>query len=283
MKNIFIFALILISSINANEGPLQYPEPPQGWEEGDCQSTQIQSPINIPPIVDESIVIDNGNHATIKSLSYSTINSGEVKFDNNHKWTTKELDIGYLNIKLNHTEYKYKIHSFHFHLNSEHRLENKQYPMEMHIVHKNMDPNDKDNANLVVGVLFDYNSEYEDNQFLNDINLSDEKEIKNASFLSLINKDDEFYYYKGSLTTVPCTENVNWIVFKDIKRMSYGQFDKFRKWIENSDTKYYGRGYGNARGPKNLSNRKIYLENSKTKLSSKLKGLKYMKNSENNN
>ena len=283
MKNIFICILILISAINGNEGPLQYPEPPQGWEEGDCQSTQIQSPINIPPIEDESLIIDNGSHATIKSLSYSTINSGEVKFDNNHKWTSKELDIGYINIKLNHTEYKYKLHSIHFHLNSEHRLENKQYPMEMHIVHKNTNLNDKDNANLVIGVLFDYNSEYDDNQFLNDINLSKEKEIKNASILSLINKDDEFYYYKGSLTTVPCTENVNWIVFKDIKHMSYAQFAKFRKWIESSDPTYYGRGYGNARGPKNLSNRQIYLENSKTKLSSKLKGLKYMKNSENNN
>ena len=283
MKNIFVFILILLSAINGNEGPLQYPEPPEGWKEGDCQSTQIQSPINIPPLEDESLIIDNGSHANIMSLSYSTINSGEVKFDNNHKWTSKELDIGYLNIKLNNTEYKYKLHSIHFHFNSEHRLENKQYPMEMHMVHKNMDKNDKNNENLVIGVLFNYNTEYDDNQFLNDIKLAEEKEMKNASILSLINKDDEFYYYKGSLTTVPCTENVNWIVFKDIKHMSYAQFNKFRKWVENSDPKYYGRGYGNARGPKNLSNRQIYLENCKTKLSSKLKRLKYMKNSENNN
>ena len=70
----------------------------------------------------------------------------------------------------------------HFHLNSEHRLENKQYPMEMHIVHKNTNLNDKDNENLVIGVLFDYNSEYDDNQFLNDINLAKEKEMKNLQF-----------------------------------------------------------------------------------------------------
>ena len=93
--------------------------------------------------------------------------------------------------------------------------------MEMHIVYKNTNLNDKNNVNLVIGVLFDYNSEYDDNQFLNDINLPKEKEMENASILSLINKDDEFYYYKGNLTTVPCTENVNWIVFKDIKHISY--------------------------------------------------------------
>ena len=258
--NILLFFLSLISNIYSNEGPLQYPEPAEGWEDGDCQSVQIQSPIDIPSLKDESIVIDNGNHAKIKSLSYSKINSGEVKFDQNHKWTTNELDIGFLEIELNHTLFKYKLHSIHFHLYSEHRIENKQYPMEMHIVHKNMKKDDKLNENLVIGILFDYNND-EENKFLENMNLSSEKKIKDASILNLINKNDEYYYYKGSLTTVPCTENVNWIVFKKIRHMSFNQFNKFRKWVENSNINYYGTGYGNARGPKKLNGRKIFLEN----------------------
>ena len=258
--NILLFFLSLISNIYSNEGPLQYPEPAKGWEDGDCQSVQIQSPIDIPSLKDESIVIDNGNHAKIKSLSYSKINSGEVKFDQNHKWTTNELDIGFLEIELNHTLFKYKLHSIHFHLYSEHRIENKQYPMEMHIVHKNMKKDDKLNENLVIGILFDYNND-EENKFLENMNLSSEKKIKDASILNLINKNDEYYYYKGSLTTVPCTENVNWIVFKKIRHMSFNQFNKFRKWVENSNINYYGTGYGNARGPKKLNGRKIFLEN----------------------
>ena len=258
--NILLFFLSLISNIYSNEGPLQYPEPAEGWEDGDCQSVQIQSPIDIPSLKDESIVIDNGNHAKIKSLSYSKINSGEVKFDKNHKWTTNELDIGFLEIELNHTLFKYKLHSIHFHLYSEHRIENKQYPMEMHIVHKNMKKDDKLNENLVIGILFDYNND-EENKFLENMNLSSEKKIKDASILNLINKNDEYYYYKGSLTTVPCTENVNWIVFKKIRHMSFNQFNKFRKWVENSNINYYGTGYGNARGPKKLNGRKIFLEN----------------------
>ena len=219
MKKIFFLNIIiffsLISFYNGNEGPLQYPEPAGGWEDGDCQSTQIQSPIDIPSIKDESIFIDNGAHAIIKSLSYSTIKSGEVKFDHSHKWTTKELNIGYIEIELNHTIYKYKLHSIHFHLYSEHRIENKQYPMEMHMVHKNMNKNDNESANLVIGVIFDYKNDTE-NQFLKNMSLADEKGIKHASILDLINKRDPFYYYKGSLTSVPCTENVNWIVFKNI-------------------------------------------------------------------
>ena len=132
--------------------------------------------------------------------------------------------------------------------------------MEMHIVHKNTDKNDKQNENLVIGVLFDYKSG-ENNKFLEDMNLATEQKINNASILDLIHKDDEYYYYKGSLTTVPCTENVNWIVFKNIKYMSFSQFNKFKNWIENSDMKYYGTGYGNARGPKRLNGRIVYLKN----------------------
>ena len=257
---IIFYALLLISSVIGNEGPLQYPEPPEGWDDGYCQSLQIQSPIDIPPVEDNSVVIDDGSHAEIKDLVYTNINSGEVKFDHGHKWTTEELDVGYLDIYLNETLYKYKLHSFHFHLYSEHRLQNKQYPMELHLVHKNLNKDDHENENLVIGILFDY-IDGKENKFLKDINLADETKIKSASILNLINKDDTFYYYKGSLTTVPCTENVNWIVFKDVRSMSYNQFKKFKEWVESSNSTSYGVGYGNARGPKRLSNRKIYIEN----------------------
>ena len=257
---IIFYALLLISSVIGNEGPLQYPEPPEGWDDGYCQSLQIQSPIDIPPVEDNSVVIDDGSHAEIKDLVYTVINSGEVKFDHGHKWTTEELDVGYLDIYLNETLYKYKLHSFHFHLYSEHRLQNRQYPMELHLVHKNLNKDDHENENLVIGILFDY-IDGKENKFLKDINLADETKIKSASILNLINKDDTFYYYKGSLTTVPCTENVNWIVFKDVRSMSYNQFKKFKEWVESSNSTSYGVGYGNARGPKRLSNRKIYIEN----------------------
>jgi carbonic anhydrase len=260
LYSIIFYSLLLISSVIGNEGPLQYPEPPEGWDDGYCQSLQIQSPIDIPPVEDNSVVIDDGSHAEIKDLVYTDINSGEVKFDHGHKWTTEELDVGYLDIYLNETLYKYKLHSFHFHLYSEHRLQNKQYPMELHLVHKNLNKDDHENENLVIGILFDY-IDGKENKFLKDINLADETKIKSASILNLINKDDTFYYYKGSLTTVPCTENVNWIVFKDVRSMSYNQFKKFKEWVESSNSTSYGVGYGNARGPKRLSNRKIYIEN----------------------
>ena len=265
ISKLLFYLLLLISYSFANESPLQYPEPPEGWDEGDCKSLQIQSPIDIPSFKDNSVYIDDGSHAKIKSLIYSNIFSGAVKYDKGHKWTTDELDIGYMEIYLNETLYRYKLHSFHFHLYSEHRIQNKQYPMELHIVHKNLNKEDKENANLVIAILFDYKEDKE-NIFLKAINLAEEKKINGASILDLINKNDAFYYYKGSLTTVPCTENVNWIVFKDIKSMSFEQFNKFKNWVEKSNMAYYGVGYGNARGPKRLNGRKIYVENFKEQM-----------------
>ena len=254
--------LLLVASIIANEGPLEYPEPIGGWPHDYCNSTKIQSPIDIPSTKDDSVLIDDGSHAKIISLLYSNINQGIVYYDKGHKWTTDALNVGILEIEINGTLFRYNLSSFHFHLYSEHRIENKQYPMELHFVHTNLDENDEANKHLVIGILFDYKDDKE-NKFLKDINLGDETPIKEASIFDLINKDDTFYYYKGSLTTPSCTEIVNWIVFKDIRSMSYEQFNKFRDWVEHSNMTSYGTGYGNARGPKRLNKREIYLENYK--------------------
>lgn len=262
MSNLSLsFLLSIFFLIKCNEGPLQYPEPAGGWDDGDCKSLNSQSPIDIPPNYDNSVVIDDGDKAKIISMNYSIINSGEVAFDKNHKWTTEELDIGNLIIRLNKTIYNYKVNNIHFHLYSEHRLQNKQFPMEMHIVHKNMNQSDTLNENLVIGVLFDYEKNVK-SEFLENMKLAEEEEINGADIKSIINGNDPFYYYKGGLTTVPCTENVNWIVFKSVHNFSYEQFSKMKKWITSSGDNYYNTGYGNARGPKPINGRNIFFENS---------------------
>ena len=261
MKLLFILISLSLSTfITCNEGPLQYPEPPEGWDDGDCHSFLSASPLDIPPDYDKSVVIDNGSNAKIISLDYKKVTNAKLAFDHSHKWTTAELDAGNLKIELNGKVYNYKLHSIHFHLYSEHRFQNTQYPMEMHMVHKNTDKSDKKNENLVIGVLFDYKNN-KTNDFLEQMEFAKEKAIKEADINSIINKYDSFYYYKGGLTTVPCSENVNWIVFKDIRDFSYKQFKDFSNWVETSGPNYYGTGYGNARGPKPINDRKIYLEN----------------------
>lgn len=258
-----LFFLLLFTYFVECEEPekLMYPEPQGGWLYDSCISTTAQSPIDINPVIKNSIIVDkNHDYAIILSMDYSAIKGTAVKFNGKHSWITGDLDAGSIKLMLNGKEYNYKLKQIHFHLYSEHRLNSTQYPMEMHIVHKNEDTSDKDNENLVLGVLFDYQKDKE-NDFLKDMKFAKEENIDNAELKNIINENDPFFYYKGGLTTPPCTENVNWIVFRKIRQMSISQFNDLKEWVTKSDETYYNNGYGNARTIKPTNERKIYLEN----------------------
>ena len=49
-------------------------------------------------------------------------------------------------------------------------------------------------------------------------------------------EDKDYYNFEGSLTTPPCTEGVNWIVFKNQETVSKEQVEKFTQTLgfENS-------------------------------------------------
>jgi carbonic anhydrase len=42
-----------------------------------------------------------------------------------------------------------------------------------------------------------------------------------------------YYTYPGSLTTPPCSENVTWIVLKQVAELSRQQFEAFRRILGN--------------------------------------------------
>ncbi|MSP28140.1 MAG: carbonic anhydrase family protein [Methylococcales bacterium] len=110
----------------------------------------------------------------------------------------------------------------HFHTPSEHLIDGITYPMELHIVSINNE-NPEVPHYLVFSVLFKMGKE---NPFIhNFLNLvPNEKTTQqiekhnNIKLSDILSATDlkKYYHYKGSLTTPPYTETVNWVVLKKV-------------------------------------------------------------------
>jgi carbonic anhydrase len=147
---------------------------------------------------------------------------------------------------------------FHFHTPSEHLIDGITFPMEMHIVNILRDSTNLNTSGyLVLAVLFKMGAE---NKFIKEFmnKISKEKVEKSVSPLSQVRLDDLFselmenkiksyYSYKGSLTTPPYTESVQWIILKHVVEASEEQILTLEKLEGN-----------NARHIQAINNRKVY-------------------------
>lgn len=118
---------------------------------------------------------------------------------------------------------------FHFHAPSEHTVDGKLYDMEMHIVHQYKDQPGALGA--VIGIFFDreaggsYPNPFIDSLEFQDTTLDSVMEIDNVNLASLLSAADfsQYWNYRGSLTTPPCTEGIKWAVLKQVQPISDAQ------------------------------------------------------------
>ncbi len=141
----------------------------------------------------------------------------------------------------------YVLRQFHFHEPSEHHVDGKTYPMEVHLVH-----NDARGHVLVIGVLLDAGA---DNQALDAIwrqlpeAAGEMVPVPALNVPALLPANTHHFSYHGSLTTPPCTEGVQWIVLRDHLTVSRGQMQKFVSLVGH-----------NARPPQPLHGRTVKEE-----------------------
>lgn len=123
---------------------------------------------------------------------------------------------------------RFKLLQLHFHHPSEHRLNGDRFPMEMHLVHGN-----PLGQLAVASVLL---IEGQENSPLQPIwdSISRQKTVpmrmpgKRVNLAALIPGDRTLFRYQGSLTTPPCSEAVQWIVFKTPMELSAAQIAAFK-------------------------------------------------------
>ncbi|MES9970738.1 MAG: carbonic anhydrase family protein [Candidatus Thiodiazotropha sp.] len=125
----------------------------------------------------------------------------------------------------------YKLLQFHFHTPSEHAHEGKRYAMEVHLVHKSADGN-----LAVVGVMLKRGKENPTLKKVLDNASGNINEVKLAQGVTinaadLLPADRQLFHYSGSLTTPPCSENVNWFVMKTPIEVSDMQVKQFASLV----------------------------------------------------
>ena len=188
-----------------------------------CSEGTTQSPINIVPTAD----IDLAPLA----LSYTT--RGFTAIDNGH---TVQVDIaGGSTFTIGSDVYELK--QFHFHTPSENNINGKSFPLEAHFVHAT-----DDGKLAVVAVMFE---EGEANPTLAKIwkkfplktGVKSPFDLTAGEIKALMPSDKDYYKFTGSLTTPPCSEEVQWHVIKKPMTVSKEQVEAFFKIYGHSNNR----------------------------------------------
>ncbi|MCK8624382.1 carbonic anhydrase family protein [Apilactobacillus xinyiensis] len=102
---------------------------------------------------------------------------------------------------------KFTFQQLHFHLPSEHTIDGKTHPLEIHLVHTN-----EIGQTVVVAIMVNKGNSNPDIQsIINHFNNNVEQPV-NISTNQWIPSLAKGFHYLGSLTTPPLTEGVEWLV-----------------------------------------------------------------------
>ena len=154
----------------------------------------------------------------------------------------------------------YLLEQFHFHAPSEHTVDQKHYPMELHLVHHN--------EHHEVAVVAVFMEEGKHNPFFetflehapSQVGAVVDDHDHTVNPMDLLPERHSYYRYSGSFTTPPCSEGVIWAVMHDPIEVSAEQIKKFRMLL----------GHDNVR-PTQPLHKRFVLESSSVSTATRLK------------
>ena len=124
---------------------------------------------------------------------------------------------------------RYELRQYHFHSPSEHTVNGRHYPMEMHLVHIS-----KDKKLAVIGVFIEegqHNNAFDTIWSNLPLETGQEVHLENVQvdIDDMLPENKATYRYTGSLTTPPCSEDVRWFVYVEPIQLSRDQIKAFQK------------------------------------------------------
>ncbi len=229
MKLLNVFALILTVAVtpaamasekgHGSHWTYEGSAGPEHWSDLDpkfsaCAQGKSQSPINLVAGKSGSRKIE----VDYKPSALNVVNNGHTIKVSYDKGSSVVMDGN-----------KFNLLQFHFHTPSEHTAKGAPYPIELHMVHQS------DDGQLgVIGVFF---KEGAKNKALstvwkraNDhIGMEHTPEGVSINAADFLPADRTHHNYSGSLTTPPCSENVNWNVMVTPLEASSSQIKKLQR------------------------------------------------------
>jgi carbonic anhydrase len=180
-----------------------------------CSAGTEQSPIDIRETI----------KAQLGALNITWAKNADTIVNNGH---TIQVNIGESSVLSVGGGRNYRLLQFHFHHPSEHLIDGKSFPMEVHFVHANAA-----GSLAVIGALMTAGRA---NAVFNKIvSTMPEKEGPAVKADAAINPNGllpgtrTYYRYSGSLTTPPCSETVDWLLLTDPIQVADGDIARFAK------------------------------------------------------
>ena len=131
---------------------------------------------------------------------------------------------------------RFELKQFHFHAPSENLINGRSYPLEVHLVHADIDGN-----LAVVAVMFVEGTE---NKTLAQAwshmpkSAGDKRALPSLLIAEgLLPSNREYYRFNGSLTTPPCSEGVRWLLMKQPVTASRRQVQEFVQVIQQPNNR----------------------------------------------
>jgi len=280
-SKVVVIALVTTTLVSAAEWGYQGDHGPSHWG-AVCQAGKSQSPIdiqtpNLPDTNYEAFTFHGYNKELKDDKITNNGHTVQMGFSLHHKQIPPTVTGGGL-------PGKYQFAQLHFHWGSddskgsEHTIDTKTYPLELHLVHFKTEYGSTigdaltvqatDNL-AVLGIMFEIQEkDNPDIKYLikaigNQPKPKQSTDMGSVPLADLLPRNtDGFYRYNGSLTTPGCNEVVVWTVFKDPVGISTRQMAKFRALVENSDGK---KMVNNFRPVQNLNGRQILDVETSTK------------------
>lgn len=182
---------------------------PERWAQANpdyaaCDAGSMQSPIALS----EANAMGEVKIATSYGMTNGTLQLGQHKVQVDAPAGMGMISGGKL----------FNLVQVHFHTPSEHTIDGERFPLTAHFVHATAD-----GTLGVLGVMFEEGDANPALQSIIDAARRGSGQMVQVDFADMVPGEVDVYRYQGSLTTPPCSENVNWHVVQEPLEASAAQ------------------------------------------------------------